>query len=66
MAKTNINKKRKFRIDLVALAALFVLVVTFCAYMINTSVTDVISKERGESVITHDYTYDDSNATSDD
>lgn len=58
--KKSSNKKIKYRIDLVGLAALFVLIVTFCAYMMNTSITDVVSEERGESVITHDYTYDES------
>ena len=58
MAKKKNKRKLEYRIDLVALAALFVLIVTFCAYMMNTSITDVISEERGESVITHDYTYD--------
>lgn len=59
MARNKTIKKLKYRIDLVALAALFILIVAFCAYMMNTSVTDVVSEERGESVITHDYTYDD-------
>ncbi len=58
MTKRRTKKKLKYRIDLVALAALFILIVIFCAYMMNTSVTDVVREERGESVITHDYTYD--------
>lgn len=60
MSKTKEKKKGKYRIDLVALVAVFVFIVTFCAYMMNTSVTDVLGKERGETVITHDYTYDES------
>lgn len=59
MERKKTIKKLKYRIDLVALAALFILIVTFCAYMMNTSITDVVSEERGESIITHDYTYDD-------
>ncbi|MBQ9375844.1 MAG: hypothetical protein IJU04_05880 [Ruminococcus sp.] len=60
MKKTKEKNKRRYRIDLVALAALFVFIITFCAYMMNTSFTDVLGKERGESVITHDYTFEES------
>lgn len=57
----NKNKKKlSYRIDILALAAVFILLVTFLAYMMNTSVVDVLKDERNTEIITHDYTYDDS------
>lgn len=56
MEKKKVNGK--FRIDIVLIVSFFVLLVSFCAYMIETDLTDVLNEEYGSSVVTHDYTYD--------
>lgn len=47
------KKKRKggLRVDIIAIFSLTVLLITFFAYMLNTSLEDVLEKERGENVI---------------
>lgn len=52
------NKKRKgrYRIDIILIVCFFVLLVSFCAYMMNTSLDTVLSNEAGSSIVTHDYT----------
>lgn len=60
MSKKKEKKKLKYRIDLLALVSIFVFIVGFCAYMMNTTITDVVSHEIGESVVTHDYTFEES------
>lgn len=54
------NKKTngKFRIDIILIVSFFVLLVSFCAYMIETDLNDVLNDEYGSSIVTHDYTYD--------
>ncbi|CDA72299.1 putative uncharacterized protein [Ruminococcus sp. CAG:579] len=50
------QKKRKggFRIDIILIFSVMVLLITFFAYMLNTSLEDVLTKQRGEGVvITH-------------
>ncbi len=54
------KKKLSYRIDILALAAIFIFLVTFLAYMMNTSVVDVLKDERKAEIITHDYTYNNS------
>ncbi len=52
------KKKKGFRIDIVLIAGLFVLLISFCAYMMNTTLEDVLKDEYGSSIVTHDYTYE--------
>lgn len=52
------KRKPKYRIGLLLIVSLLVLGVTFAAYMINTSLEDTLIDERGEPIVTHDYTYD--------
>ena len=44
------QKKRKggFRIDIILIFSVMVLLITFFAYMLNTSLEDVLTKQRGE------------------
>ncbi|WP_124101081.1 hypothetical protein [Ruminococcus sp. Marseille-P6503] len=59
------NEKKKagkfrYRIDILLIVSLFIVLITFCAYMMNTGLEETLEKERGEEIVTHDYTYDDS------
>ncbi len=58
------KKLKKYRLDLLFYASLFILLFTFCAYMINTTLEETLSAERGQKVVTHDYTFDDSQESS--
>ncbi len=57
MAKNRI----KFRYDILILISLFILLVIFSAYMMNTPIFDVLEDQRGVEVITHDNEYEYSN-----
>lgn len=60
----NKEKKNGYRLDIVLIVCFFVLLISFCAYMMNTSLEDVVEKETGSSVVTHDYTYDNVDSSS--
>ncbi|MCD7741253.1 MAG: hypothetical protein LUI06_03510 [Ruminococcus sp.] len=47
------NKKRKggLRWDIVAIVSVMILLISFFAYMLNTSLEDVLDEERGSGVI---------------
>ena len=51
----NDNKKKKnngrLRVEIIAVFALLTLLATFFAYMLDTSLEDVLADERGENVI---------------
>lgn len=53
--KNRKNKKtdEKFHTGIVIIASIFVLIISFFAYMINTDLEDVLEKEYGDSVVTH-------------
>ena len=34
------------------------MLISFCAYMMNTTLEEVLENETGSSVVTHDYTYE--------
>lgn len=53
-----VKKKKRFRLDIALIIAFFLLIVSFSAYMINTDLEDVLEEEYGESIVTHDYTYE--------
>ncbi|MBR1422487.1 MAG: hypothetical protein IJ571_03485 [Ruminococcus sp.] len=52
------EKKYRFRLGLVLLISFVILAVSFCAYMMNTTLEEVLESETGSSVITHDTTFD--------
>ena len=56
MEKKDKKDKNRFRVDIIVIASFFVLLVSFCAYMINTELDDVLNNEYGSSVVTHDNT----------
>lgn len=60
------NKKKKngYRLDIVLIVSFFVLLISFCAYMMNTTLEDVLENETGSSVVTHDYTYEGTESSS--
>lgn len=60
------NKKKKngYRLDIVLIVSFFVLLISFCAYMMNTTLEDVLKNETGSSVVTHDYTYEGTESSS--
>lgn len=47
-------KKHKggLRVDIIAVFSVMVLLITFFAYMLNTSLEDVLEEERGKNAIT--------------
>ena len=53
----NDNKKKKngYRLDIVLIVSFFVMLISFCAYMMNTTLEEVLENETGSSVVTHDY-----------
>ncbi len=57
----NDNKKEEkngYRLDIVLIVSFFVMLISFCAYMMNTTLEEVLENETGSSVVTHDYTYE--------
>jgi hypothetical protein len=49
------KKKKRFRLDIALLIGLLAMLISFGAYMVNTSLEDVLEKEYGAPVVTHDY-----------
>ena len=62
----NDNKKKKnsYRLDIVLIVSFFVMLISFCAYMMNTTLEEVLENETGSSVVTHDYTYESAESSS--
>ncbi len=56
------GKKYRYRFDILLILSAAILLITFCAYMINTRLEDTLYRKRGVEVVTHDYTYEDSSA----
>ena len=52
------KKRIKFRYDILILISLFILLIVFSAYMMNTPIFDVLEDQRGVEVITHDNEYE--------
>lgn len=49
------KKKKRFRLDIALLIGLLAMLISFGAYMVNTSLEEVLEKEYGAPVVTHDY-----------
>lgn len=62
MSEENNNKTKRFRyrIDIMLIVSLFIVLITFCAYMMNTDLEETLESQRGTEIVTHDYTYEDS------
>ena len=61
----NDNKKKNgYRLDIMRLAGILVMLISFCAYMMNTTLEEVLENETGSSVVTHDYTYESAESSS--
>ena len=45
------NKRPRFRLGAALVISLIAIIVTFFAYMLNTTLEDVLARERGEGVI---------------
>ncbi len=52
------KREYKFRPALIIGVAAFIFLVSFLAYMLDTRLEDVVSRETGSSVITHDTTFE--------
>ncbi|ADU22368.1 hypothetical protein [Ruminococcus albus] len=48
------KKKRRFRLDIAILIGLLAMFISYGAYMVNTSLEEVLEKEYGAPVVTHD------------
>lgn len=57
------KKRLRYRLDVLIIISVFILLITFCAYMINTDLEDTLKAERGQEIVTHDYTFEDSSQT---
>lgn len=55
---SEVRKRPKFRWGILLIISVIVLAVTFAAYMMNTTLEETLIRERGSSIITHDYTYE--------
>lgn len=51
MAEKKKKRRRGLRVDIIALVSVLILLVTFFAYMLNTTLEDVLERERGSGVI---------------
>ena len=49
------KKKKFFRPDIALLIGLLAMLISFGTYMVNTSLEEVLEKEYGAPVVTHDY-----------
>lgn len=49
------KRKNRYRLDKVIIISIFVLLISFCAYMLNTPLEKVLEEEYGGKIITHDY-----------
>lgn len=54
------KKRFRYRLDILIIISVFILLITFCAYMINTDLESTLKSERGQEIVTHDYTFEDS------
>ena len=52
------KKKSRFRFDILLIVSLLILIVVFCAYVLNTPVIDILENERDTQVVTHDNDYE--------
>ena len=52
------KKKSRFRFDILLIVSLLILIVVFCAYVLNTPVIDILENERDTQVVTHDNNYE--------
>ena len=53
-----------FMLSVVLIVSFFVMLISFCAYMMNTTLEEVLENETGSSVVTHDYTYESAESSS--
>ena len=53
MSKTK-QKRMRFRLGLLILLSIIAMLIAFCAYMMSTSLEEVLYDERGVQVVTHD------------
>ena len=51
------KKKSRFRFDILLIVSLLILIIVFCAYVMNTPVIEVLENERNDEIITHDNNY---------
>ena len=58
------DNKNSYRLDIVLIVSFFVMLISFCAYMMNTTLEEVLENETGSSVVTHDYTYESAESSS--
>ncbi len=52
------KRKGRFRLDIALIISFFILLISFSAYMINTTLEDVLKEESDTPIVTHDYTYE--------
>lgn len=48
------KKKRLFRFDIAILLGLLAMFISFATYMVNTTLEEVLEKEYGAPVVTHE------------
>ena len=52
------KKKNRFRFEILLIVAFLILILFFCAYVINTPVVDILENERNAEIVTHENNYE--------
>ncbi len=63
MAKKK-KRKGRYRFDIVLIMSIFILIVSFMAYMTNTTLEEVLDSKYPEGIVVHQENYGESRADS--
>jgi len=59
MAKKK-KRKGRYRFDIVLILSIFILIVSFCAYMTNTTLEEVLESKYPSGIVVHEEKYGES------
>ena len=51
------KKKGRYRFDIVLILSIFILIVSFCAYMTNTTLEEVLESKYPSGIVVHEEKY---------
>lgn len=54
------KKKGRYRFDIVLILSIFILIVSFCAYMTNTTLEEVLESKYPSGIVVHEEKYGES------
>ena len=61
MAKKK-KRKGRYRFGIVLIVSVFILIVSFCAYMTNTTLEEVLEKKYPDGIVVHQENYGDNSS----